>query len=122
MNRTPSSRPPLARLMFIHNRIFAGKKAIFATALRALGGTGDFRVVLRFSGATADRVAEREWHETQKLRWLRGGQLEFAMTLGALGEAERWVLGWGAEAEVVEPNELRESVRKTALAIARNNG
>jgi proteasome accessory factor B len=99
---------------------FCSKK-YFAAALHALGGTGSFRVVLRFSGATADRVAEREWHETQTLRWVRGGRLEFTMTLGALGEAERWVMGWGAEVEVIAPKELRESVRKAALAMAKNN-
>lgn len=45
-------------------------------------------------------------------------RLEFTMTLGALGEVKRWVMGWSAEAEVIAPPELRESVRKTALAMA----
>lgn len=114
------SRPRLLRVKFKRPADFCSKK-YFASALHALGGTGSFRVVLRFSGATADRVAEREWHETQALRWLGGGRLEFTMTLGALGEAERWVMGWGAEAEVIAPKELRESVRKTALAIAESH-
>ena len=48
---------------------------------------------------------------TQTLRWLSGGRLEFTMILGALGEAERWVMGWGPAAEVIAPKELCESVR-----------
>lgn len=113
-------RPRLLRTTFQWPADFCSKKH-FATALHALGGTGSFRVVLGFCGATADRVAEREWHETQTQRWLRGDRLEFTMTLGALGEAERWVMGWGAEAEVIAPQELRESVRQTALAMAKSH-
>ncbi len=115
------ARPRLRRETFKRPADFCSKK-YFASALHALGGTGCFRVVIRFSGGTADRVAEREWHETQTLRWLSGGRLEFTMTLGALGEAERWVMGWGAEAEVIAPKELREIVRKTALAMAGKHG
>ena len=111
------ARPRLRREKFQRPADFCSKK-YFTTALHALGGTGCFRVVVRFSGATADRVAEREWHETQTLRWLKGGGLEFSMTLGAVAEAERWVMGWGTEAEVVAPKQLRESVHHTALVMA----
>jgi predicted DNA-binding transcriptional regulator YafY len=111
------TRPSLLRIKFKRPADFCSKK-YFATALHALGGTGCFRVVLRFSGATADRVAEREWHETQQLRWLEDRRLELTMTLGALAEVERWLMGWGPEVEVVSPLELRQRVHKAALAMA----
>jgi len=41
------------------------------------------------------------------------------MRLGALEEAEQWILGWGAAAEVVAPAELREKIRRTVKALAR---
>ena len=91
-------------------------ESFFADALGVLGGRGDHQVVIRFTAAAADRVREREWHESQELRELPGGRVELRLRLGALPEVERWVLGWGAAAEVVEPTELRQRVRGAAAA------
>lgn len=91
----------------------------FATALGVLGGSGDYRVLVRFSAAVADRVREREWHESQELRDLPDGRLELSLRLGALPEIEAWVLTWGADAEVVSPKELRQRLAGTASALAR---
>lgn len=91
----------------------------FATALGVLGGERDYRVVIRFSAAVADRVREREWHESQELRDLPDGGLELKLRLGALPEIERWVLTWGRDAEALQPKELRERLRATAAALAR---
>jgi predicted DNA-binding transcriptional regulator YafY len=91
----------------------------FASALGVLGGERDYRVVIRFTAAVADRVREREWHESQELRDLADGGLEVTLRLGALPEIERWVLTWGRDAEVVQPKELRERLKSTAAALAK---
>jgi predicted DNA-binding transcriptional regulator YafY len=39
------------------------------------------------------------------------------MTLNNLEEIERWVLGFGQHANVVEPKELRERVEKAARMV-----
>ncbi|HUR59880.1 MAG TPA: WYL domain-containing transcriptional regulator [Opitutaceae bacterium] len=90
----------------------------FASALGVLGGTADHRVIIRFDATAAERVREREWHASQEMKDLAGGGLELTLRLGALSEVEQWVLGWGAAAEVIEPKELRDSVRKTVAALA----
>jgi proteasome accessory factor B len=90
----------------------------FASALGVLGGEGDYRVVIRFAATVAERVREREWHESQEMHELPGGVLELRLRLGALMEVEQWVLGWGAAAEVVAPVELRTQLRATASALA----
>jgi predicted DNA-binding transcriptional regulator YafY len=97
-------------------------ESFFADALGVLGGRGDHRVVIRFSEQAADRVREREWHESQALRDLPDGRVELTLRLGALPEIERWVLGWGAAAEVVGPPELRQRVRTAAAALMRIYG
>lgn len=91
----------------------------FANALGVLGGGGNYRVVIRFAPSVADRIREREWHESQELRELPGGALELQLRLGALSEVEQWVLGWGAAAEVLAPAELRTSLHRTATALAK---
>ncbi|MFI5357206.1 MAG: helix-turn-helix transcriptional regulator [Opitutales bacterium] len=94
----------------------------FASALGVLGGMGDWRVVIRFTAAAAERVREREWHESQEMRELPGGGLELRLRLGALEEVEQWVLGWGAAAEVIGPPELRTKLRDTVAALAARYG
>lgn len=94
----------------------------FSSALGVLGGDGDHRVVIRFDATVAERVREREWHESQEMRELPRGGLELRLRLGALMEVEQWVLGWGAAAEVVGPPELRENVKKTVVALGRIYG
>ncbi|MDF3059082.1 MAG: helix-turn-helix, type 11 domain protein [Rariglobus sp.] len=90
----------------------------FSTALGVLGGDGDFLVVIRFKAEAADLVREREWHESQEMCELPGGVLELRLRLGALAEIERWVLGWGASAEVLKPPALREKIRTAAATLA----
>ena len=90
----------------------------FASALGILGGDRNYLVVIRFKAGAADRLREREWHESQEMRPLPDGGLELRLRLGALAEIERWVLGWGAAAEVVAPAELRARVRATVQALA----
>ena len=90
----------------------------FGKAFGAFVGTGDYRVVIRFSAAVADQIRERFWHESQETRDRPDGEFEFAVQLGGLNKMLRWILGWAGEAEVVAPKELRELVRTRADAIA----
>lgn len=106
--RTPFTRPP----------DFTPEK-FFASALGVLGGAGDYVVLIRFSAAVAERIREREWHESQEMRELPAGALELKLRLGALMEVEQWILSWGAAAEVIAPPALRDNLRKSAQALAR---
>jgi predicted DNA-binding transcriptional regulator YafY len=112
------SNPAVLKTQFARPADFSPEK-FFANALGVLGGERDYRVVIRFSAAVADRVREREWHESQDLRDLPDGRLELQLRLGALPEIERWVLTWGSDAEVVQPKELRERLQATASNLLR---
>ena len=90
----------------------------FASALGVLGGAGDWRVVIRFNAVAAGRVREREWHESQEMRELDDSGLELTLRLGALEEVEQWILGWGAQAEVISPPELRTKMQETIKKLA----
>ena len=112
------ARATLSPTHFTRPADFSPEK-FFASALGVLGGERDYRVVIRFTAAVADRVREREWHESQELRALSDGRLELRLRLGALPEIERWVLTWGREAEVLQPAELRERLRVTTTSLAK---
>jgi len=73
-------------------------------------GTGKYPVRIRFDSFSARLVRERDWHPTQKIREIKGGEIELEMTLGALEEIERWILSWGDHAKVLGPKILIHSV------------
>jgi proteasome accessory factor B len=107
----------VARKTFVKPADFSPEQ-FFSNALGVLGGDGDHQVVIRFSAGVADRIREREWHESQAMRELPDGRLELRLRLGALAEVEQWVLGWGAAAEVLAPPTLREKIRETSVKLA----
>ena len=75
-------------------------------------GTGKYAVRIRFDSFAARLVRERDWHPTQKIREIKGGEIELEMTLGALEEIERWILSWGDHAKVLGPKLLIDSLSK----------
>ena len=70
-------------------------------------------VVLRFSPAAAPRARESAWHSSTVLTELRDGGVEMRLSVASELEMRSWVLGWGAQVEVVEPASLREYVAQT---------
>ena len=71
-----------------------------------------------FARTLARYIAERLWHPTQQLRTLPDGRLEMTLRVADTLEVRRWILGYGTEAEVVEPAALREAIRREAEALA----
>ncbi|MEM9016656.1 MAG: WYL domain-containing transcriptional regulator [Verrucomicrobiota bacterium] len=69
-----------------------------------------FEVCIRFTDFAARVVAERRWHPSQEITMVEadGSVIEMTLQLSALEDIARWILGFGSQAEVVGPPELRE--------------
>jgi predicted DNA-binding transcriptional regulator YafY len=78
----------------------------------------DSDVVVRFSQFVAQNVAEVNWHKTQRLAWRDDGTLDFHVTVSGLNEISWWILGYGDQAEAIEPPELRRLVAERARRMA----
>ncbi len=74
----------------------------------------DFDVVVRFQPMVAQNVAEVVWHKTQQVTFLEDGSLEFRARVSGLSEIVWWVLGYGDQAEVIQPARLRREVAQRA--------
>ncbi|MDO4557911.1 MAG: WYL domain-containing transcriptional regulator [Planctomycetia bacterium] len=85
-------------------------KSYFGNAWRMIRCGEDQIVRLRFSSKVALNVAEVRWHETQQVHLRPDGRLDFEVTVAGLDEIVWWVLGYGSEVEVLEPDELRRMV------------
>jgi len=77
-------------------------------------------VTIDFSAAVASRIHESYWHPSQQLEDLDGGGVRMKVSLPSLLEFVPWVRGWGQEALVVGPPELRKEIAESFLAAAAN--
>jgi proteasome accessory factor B len=78
----------------------------------------DSDVVVRFNKLVAQNVAEVNWHKTQRLEWRDDGSLDYHVTVSGLNEISWWILGYGDQAEAIEPPELRRLVAERAKRMA----
>lgn len=70
------------------------------------------KVVIEFDPGEAPYIRGKTWHKSQVVERLPDGSLRMTLTIGGLGEVKRWVMGLGGHAWVVEPEELREEIRR----------
>jgi predicted DNA-binding transcriptional regulator YafY len=82
---------------------FQGEFGIWKAAER-------YKVVIEFEAAVAEYVRMRQVHPTQKLTLMNGGKLRLTMHVGNLTQLTSWVLEWGKQARVLEPQELIDRV------------
>jgi len=83
----------------------------------AHSGKDKHRLRLEFDPFAARLVAERTWHESQRIRSRSDGSIVLELELGGFEEIERWILSWGSHVRVLAPPELIEIVRNTAGSI-----
>lgn len=69
------------------------------------------RVVVRFTGAAARVVSSGLHHTAELIEQADDNSILYTVTCRGLQEIQRWILGFGAEAEVIAPDELRDELR-----------
>lgn len=80
------------------------------------------RVRIRFAPKVARNVAEVTWHKTQEIRWNDDGSIDFLVTVDGLQEISWWIMGYGHQAEVLEPPQLRELIAEHVRQMAEQYG
>jgi predicted DNA-binding transcriptional regulator YafY len=83
--------------------------ALKSTAFRFVWGEPK-RVRIRFAADQAVYATERTWHVSQKVFREHDGTAILEFKVADLKEVKRWLIGWGAGAEVLEPVELADEV------------
>ena len=76
------------------------------------------KIVIRFSPDAADAVRARRVHPTQRLRSRADGGVTMTLHTSGQWEIIWWILQWGENAELIEPKEWREEIRKVAKNVA----
>jgi len=104
------------------NQRFAVKEefdfeAFQRTAFPVHGGEPQL-VRIQFSSDQAPYIMERHWHDSQKFLLQDDGTVVMELQVGNLWEVKRWLIGWGADAEVIEPAALREEISRSIVEIS----
>jgi predicted DNA-binding transcriptional regulator YafY len=80
------------------------------------------QVAIHFSPRVAGYVDEKIWHESQVVEKQMDGSLIFKAEIAGTEEIKFWILRWGKDAVVLEPDSLREEIRMEAEGILRKYG
>jgi len=75
-------------------------------------GKNEMEVEVRFSGRAARFVPEYHWSDQQEIEEIAENEIIFKVKTGSREEIKKWVLGYGSEAEVLRPAELRKEMQQ----------
>lgn len=79
-------------------------------------------VRVRFDKSVAHRAKNLIYHPSQRVEEQPDGSVVLSFEICGLAEFRTWVIQWGAAAEVLEPEELRDQMRQMALSVSRLYG
>lgn len=83
------------------------------------GENDPLEIKVRFTGAEAiRRLKESVWHPTQQIED-DGGACIWTARVAEWQEMLPWIRGWGADCEVLEPNAMREALKRDARQLAK---
>jgi predicted DNA-binding transcriptional regulator YafY len=71
-------------------------------------------VRIRFRPEVRQYITETRWHSSQQIEDLPDGGCILQLEVSEPREVGWWALQWGASAEVLEPESLRQEMRETA--------
>ncbi|MCX7855958.1 MAG: WYL domain-containing transcriptional regulator [Anaerolineae bacterium] len=79
-------------------------------------------IVLKFHPRVAHRVRETRWHRSEQIEEQPDGSLIWRARVAEVQEMLPWIRGWGADVEVLAPQELRERMMGEARRLAQMYG
>jgi predicted DNA-binding transcriptional regulator YafY len=69
-------------------------------------------IEVRFSEQAARRVLNRRWSSSQKVTRQNDGSIILKMHTSGKDDLFRWILGFGDQAEILKPDELRDEINR----------
>ncbi len=91
----------------------------FDGAMSVYQGTKSEEIIIEFDHDVAQFVKERKWHPSQRSTNLDKGRIRVHLELGQSPELISWILGFGPNAKVIQPETLAERVAVKAMDTAK---
>lgn len=71
-----------------------------------------FTLKVRFPAEEVRYIKERQWSKDQEITELEDGSIVLTMKTSGWYDVMRWVFSFGPNAEVIEPKEMRDEIKK----------
>lgn len=110
-------RPTLLEQRYVIDPAFRFEKYM-ADVFGVEKGAKPVEVTVRFAPRQARWIRERKWHRSARIQEALDGGCVLTVKVSGMGEIKRWVMQFGAEAEVLAPSGLREEVGRELAAAA----
>ncbi len=78
-------------------------------------------VELRFSKKAAAWVKDKSWHPSQETKLLKDGRLKLTLKVADNEELAGWILSFGGQVRVAQPEALRQKVKEEARKVLSSN-
>ena len=77
------------------------------------------RVKIWFSPEAAMHIKEKQWHPSQEIIDQADGSIIFTAQTAGIHDIRIWVLSWGINARVLEPEPLKDMIKSEVVALIR---
>jgi hypothetical protein len=94
---------------------------LFRRSFEYWSGGKEIEVVLQFKKRVASIIKNGIWSEDQEMKTLPNGSIILATKVNSLEEIGNWVMTWGGNVKVLQPERLRRHVVKKANGLAKTN-
>jgi len=92
----------------------------FASSWEVYTGT-PVSVKIHFRGKAAAVISTGQRHPDETVRRLPNKSIEYSVAVAGIEEISRWIVGFGADATVIEPPQLIARVREMASGTLANH-
>jgi predicted DNA-binding transcriptional regulator YafY len=110
--------PVVLTRTFVRPAGFSIEEYAAASISGVLHGAQTTKVRVRFAPRVAKAAAAARIVSGREVEQRSDGSVEIVYSVADVDELVRWTLGWGAQAEIVEPPEARERIAALAAAIS----
>jgi predicted DNA-binding transcriptional regulator YafY len=83
-------------------------------------GKKELDIKIKFTGRAARFVPEYQWSDNQEIQIKDENKIIFSVKTSSREEIKKWVLGFGSEAELLKPIELRKEIIEEIDAMLEN--
>jgi len=83
-------------------------------------GSEEMEVKIKFRGRSARFVPEYHWSDNQEIEKISENEIIFKVKTNSREEIKKWILGYGADAELLKPHDLREEMQQEIEKMLKN--
>lgn len=77
------------------------------------------KVTIKFDKNMDCFIRDTKWHVNQEIKNLEDGSVLFSVYVDETDDIKNWVMGFGKNAEVIEPSQLRDEIKQEIIEMSK---